>query len=574
MNAVRGIKGNPPNENQFYPVSVSDVITVSEEEVTEDNDPSFGPFIQLTFHPTFLHLLQEFYGIVNFIDDSFTAGGLANKPDEFASDYEAQQKISSVLGLLPEHANDTGLSFVLARYWKIARNHTAVFGVKDDYVDAFKQINREQPNNIINLFTEYGTHYISDISEGDFIYQVYVYERHVFEEIDQEYPDDPNHRFGLLTSVFRGYTKPRVLLPDGQYTGYTKHVGTILAASQDLEFQDIEPLLYDDIYEIQSILIFVIKGSVARQTDKMTSLIEYIILNSIGTNVYSTEEMELQNAWEEVLKGAVFQIFDKGSSPGFRTIENDPLASNYEHFNPELVTKTATSYTSIVEATFDLADLDILNKDFVQDLLIVADTIELPAAASIHLPGSASIYLICRHFLSYSSGNAVPQIIVGSSASEPSVTIVASNFSGVMKLVSQHSGNHMTYIEGSVFITEKQDEEHFVVSDSSKELTHPWPSVTPEFYANVTSDYQSKWFVSAFLSGMDLLMMTVESVYTLQISSSTTIAQKSLKWIINTLAMAKHQTKLSSGLEVVLNRALLLHKMNPIHKVFFCLFQN
>ena len=564
MNAARGIKGDHSADNQFYPVEVSDVITVSGEDVADSDNQNFGPFIQLTFHSTFIDLLQEFYGTIEFVDDGFTAGGLVFNPDQLANDQDTQKKIANILGIEQEHVVDKGLSFVLARYWKYVSTHTATLNVKEEYVDDFKKINGSESSEIIAMFSQYGTHYVSNITEGDFIHQVYVYERSIFEMIDETYPDDPIYRFGYRSGYFREYTKLRRVLPDGEYTGYTEDVGDILAASKDSAFADIEPLLYDHVYEIQSILMFLTSNDIAEETKKMKSVIDFIALNSISNIVYTSDENEIQRDWERMVKGAIFQIFDEGSSPGFETVERDPLLSDYKEFNPDLVTRTATSYTSIVKATFNLGDIDILNEEYVTDLFIIADTLELPTKADIRLPGTTKIYLICRQFLSYSSGNNVPQIVLGSFGSEPSITIIASEFSGVMKVVLQQSKSHMTYVWGSVLVTETEDGEDSVASDSSRELTYPWPSVVPEFYTNSTIDHRTKWIANTFLNGLDLQMITVESVYQLQISSSTELAQKSLKWIINTLAVAKNESKLlTSGLELVLNRALLVDKMNP-----------
>ena len=530
---------------------------VSDQDSEQDEEAIFGPFIQLTFHSNFIELLHEFYGTITFVDDSFKAGGLVFKPYEFDDDFAAQQEIAHILGIQPEHTTDSSLSFVLASYKKIVSNLTATFDMKEDYVSDYKNLSRSEANDILSLFPKYGTHLISKISKGDFIYQVYVYERSVFDYIEENYPDDPLYRYGFFTSEFRSYTKPRVHLPDGTYTGYTKYVGNITAASQDPVFEEIRPKLYDDIYHINSILIFYIDISLPEKIKEMKSLIDHTELCSIAKLVYSAEENETQDAYEEVLKGAVFQVFDDGSSPEFETVEGDPLLTHYQYFNPNLVTKTATSFTAIVEVNFDLTDLDILNKQFVTDLLIVADTIELPMNAKVDLPGTQNVTLVCRQFTSFSTSNSIPQITV---SSEATFSIVASTFKGVMKLLTRHSKKYITYIGGSVFVTISEGNVH---SDTSKEFTYPWPSAIPDFYTSSPSDYREKWIVNTFLNGMDLEIITVESVYSLQITDSTAIAQKTLKWIISTLTVARNETELSTGLERILSRALLLDKMNP-----------
>ena len=573
-NVLRGIKGESPSSNQFFPVTTLDVIDVTDRQITDSDHNHFGPFLQLTFHSSFTSLLQQFYSIIQFADDTFEAGGIALQPG-FSEDSKAQKKIADVLGIKPEHTIDAGKSFVLARYWKTVHTHTATMSISKEYVSQFKNINRSQPDDIISIFSKYGTHFVSEYDEGDFIYQVFVYQRDIFEKIEHAFPDEPMYRFGWRGVYFRAFTEQRLSYPNNTIYGYSSYTGKILAASSDPAFKDIAPLLYDDVYGIDSIFMFLSHLTIYLKTNSMKSLIaSRSVLKSISNVVYSNKEEKLQKDWEEVLRGTLFQKFGSGSFPGFPQISYGTPLSFYRYFNPDLVTRTATSFASIIQAKFDLTDLKILNPAFVTDLFIFADVLEIPYNARIHLPGSDHIYLICRQFISHSHESIVPEIIVGNVHSEPNITIIASSFNGVMKLSSaKHAGSrHVTYVGGSVFENKLRDSVYTVISDTSKELQYPLPSIVPELYCDSNSkDCGSQRVGSSFLNGMELLIMTIETVYSLQVSDSTETAEKSLKWLIHTLGTARNETETSGELEVVLSRALLIEKMNPRLKGSFLL---
>ncbi len=573
-NILRGIKiplsGAGSNKmNQFLSPETSNLVTVNGNVKTEESaEPEFGPFIQLTFHRKISSLLQEFYsGLVQFGDDSFKAGGLVMQPG-FAEDTNAQAELAGVLGIRQQDLTDPTKSFVLARYWKTVRTHTArSVSFNDNYnIENFRSIDRSQPDDIIPMFSQHGTHYVSGYSEGDFIHQVFVYGNSIFDQIQPAFPDESLYRWGWKGYYFRAFTKPRVILPDGGITGYCDYVGDILAASGDQAFGQIEQYMIDDTYGIKSIFTFLTKYSLALKADKMKTVIPIkSVLNSLSSIVYSGNENDSQKAWNDVLNGAVYQLYGSVSSPEFDSVDQQVSLSFYKYFNPDLVTQTATTYTSIVQAKFDLTELKINNPAFINELFIFADILELPANATVKLPGTTKIYLVCREFISH-SGTSVPEIKVGSQDSSPEVIVIASSFKGVMRLSFEtQTPSHVTYLGGPVLKTVRNnDGTYTVVSEHSKEIKYPLPSVVPNLYAELDSGaYESTWLANSFLNGMELLAMTIETVYSLQIGETTKIAQESLNWLISMLIAAGNETVLTGDVEVVLSRALLLQRMNP-----------
>ena len=542
---------------------VNDLIQLKDFKRNMNNNSYFGPFIQITFHSDFDSLLQEFYGSTEiFADDSFNAGGLVRQPD-FASDTSAQLQLASMLGILPNHTTASELGFVLTRFWKVVSQYEAYVSINEKYVDEFMNIDRNQSENILSLFSKYGTHYLSEYTEGDYIYQVFVYQKDVFDFVESNYPDDKSYRNGLNSVQFRYYTKERKILPDGSIGGFTEYVGDILAASGDPALERIIPSLFDRTYQVFSILMIATSEELWNETKSLKKTIpSKTRLGSISEIIY-TEKKVVNNpyqAWNGVLRASIFQKFDSSSSPGFYPVSEAPKLQYYSPFNPELVTSTATSFTAILQDSFDLSDLKIINPKFVTDLFIIADIIELKRNADVKLPGSNSVYIICTEFVSNASDSIVPKISIGNSHNSPKFTLIVDSFKGTLEL--SDNKDRVTVSDGTIFETVAVESGSFsIVSNPLVRL--PLPTSVPELYTLQSIDYRDMWLARSFLNGLHLLTTRVETMYSLQLDDSVEIAKESLDWMILTLTTAKNETVLSADLEVLLSRLLLLKKLIP-----------
>ena len=561
-----GIKGNS-FDDKFFPVSVTDLIEIKKIKSEQIDYQYFGPFIQISFHSDFENLLQEFYGTTRFGDDTFEGGGLILQPN-FDNDTIAQSNIASMLGILPEHTKDPELGFVLMRYWKSIRTQEAkVSAVNRNYLEEFMNIDRNEPDIILNMFSKYGTHFVSKYTEGDFIYQVFVYLKEDYDEVEEEFPDDPDYLFGIYGILFRKYTKIKTILPDGQVTGYSHYVGDILAASKDPVLSNIVPLLYDNVYRVYSLLMFLTDSAIFDETKEMETVVPTIIeLSSVSKRVYTRRLMPSKSqAWDSVLKASIYQKFGSLSSPGLQSVGEEAVIEYYSSFNPDLVTSTATSYTAIVQDTFDLTELKIINPDYVTDLFIFADILQLQNSAKAFLPATNTIYLICREFISNSSGSTVPEISVGNGNSVPEIKLIASSFKGTLKITyNSNIQSHITVSDGTVFETVVNEDGNFtVISNPNFHLELPIPSVVPELYVVDPLEYREIWLANSYLNGLQLLAITIETVYSLLVEDSIEAAKESLNWMIMTLETAKNETNINDDLEIVLSRLLALKKLYP-----------
>lgn len=284
-------------------------------------------------------------------------------------------------------------------------------------------------DKITELFSEYGSHYVSGYEIGDLIYQVFVYDKEIGSKDILKFPfQDPAYSFGPKSYAFRQLTQPR----KGD-TGFSREAGRILSASGDAALKNIIPKLKDDIYRVAaSIFMFPVSPSADKMTDTLTKTIPIRVFFKPIVNKLLTTESPSKSTWNGVLSATVFQKFGKASLPNFPTTQSLNVEGFYGSFNPDLVTSTATNYFTITQVNFKLDDFVVSDPKFVTHLFIYADVLEISETAQLRLPGSRKIFLV----------NKVPEIIVGSHAnSELIIKIIAKRFRGILKLPNPRMAN-------------------------------------------------------------------------------------------------------------------------------------
>ena len=333
--------------------------------------PYFGGSIQLSFHSDFSELLDGFLDIWKFNRQSYQPGAFSKQPN-FSQDDEAQNNIAELLGIPKNYTTMPNKGFVLARYWKVVREEELQnpISATSSIIEQDLQV-AENENDVIELFAKYGTHFLSGYTEGDCIYQVFVYDKEVYGDVMEQYPQTEAYLFGIYVYNFRFFTKPRYTDPDTDLTfGYSEYVGKILALSQDPSFENIRPYLADNLYDVQeSIFKFVTDISVISMTNSMTTTIK-LELKFDTILSYAVTDSTLQRYWNETLMVSTFQKFGRDSSPNFQAVSVESFSSYMQTFNPDIVTSTAASYSAII-LTFMTSQFSILNLSQISSSLLM-----------------------------------------------------------------------------------------------------------------------------------------------------------------------------------------------------------
>ena len=425
----------------------------------------------MTYHPDERDLIKTFLSIWHFEDETRDAAAFTYQPTSTTASQSSMRSYAQLLGITPD--NMVGKSHVLARYWKNIRK-TTMTNADFSNLTSSAVSSDATSDKITELFSEYGTHYVSGYEIGDLIYQVFVYDKEIGSKDILKFPfQDPAYSFGPKSYAFRQLTQLR----KGD-KGFSREAGRILSASGDAALKNIIPKLKDDIYRVAaSIFMFPVSPTADKMTDTLTKTIPIRVFFKPIVNKLLPTESPSKSVWDDVLSATVFQKFGKASFPNFPNTQSLNVEGFYGSFNPDLVTFTATNYVTITQVNFKLDDFVVSDPKFVTHLFIYADVLKISETAQVRLPGSRKIFLVCREFVASSCGNKVPEIIVGSHAnSEPVIKIIAKRFRGILKLTQSKNGKHYTYANEYVCKTVKDSNlsgQFTVKEENTKKLLYP-----------------------------------------------------------------------------------------------------
>ena len=532
-----------------------------QHETTQSEITYFGDFIQVTYHPDERDLIKTFFSVWHFEDETRDAAAFTYQPSSTTAPTNSMDSYAQLLGITP--GNMVGKSYVLARYWKKISTTTMTNG--DFSTLASTAVSSDASSDKITaLFSEYGTHYVSGYEVGDLIYQVFVYDKEIgSEEILKFFPfQDETYSFGPKSYTFRQFTQPRK-----GARGFSLEAGRVLSASGDTALENIIPKLKDDIYKVTaSIFMFPVNPAADQMTDTLTREIPIrLFFKPIVSKLLMTESPS-KSKWNDVLSATIFQKFGAASLPDFPSVQSLNVEGFYGSFNPDLVTSTATNYVTIIQMNFKLDEFVVSDPTFVTHLFIFADVLQISETAQLRLPGSKKIFLICREFLALSSGNKIPEIIVGSHEnSEPVIKIIAKSFRGILKLTQFKTGKHNTYANEYVYKTVEDpnlNDQFTVKVDNTKKLLYPDKQTAAELYDTDGTSHEARWLHQSFVNSFELTVTSLECILTVRASSqSVETASVSLAWVTETLTRsAKESSPLTPNLEMVLGRALLIGK--------------
>ena len=505
-----------------------------QHETTQSDIKYFGDFIQVTYHPDERDLIKTFFSVWHFENETRDAAAFTYQPSSTPAPSSSMDTYAQLLGITP--GNMVGKSYVLARYWKKI-NTTTMTNADFSNLASNAVSSDATSDKITELFSEYGTHYVSGYEMGDLIYQVFVYDKEIgSKDIVKFFPfQNPTYSFGSKSYTFRQFTQPR---KDAK--GFSLEAGKVLSASGDTALEDIIPKLKDDVYKVAaSIFMFPVNPAADQMTDRLTKEIPIRLFFKPIVNKLLMIDSPSKSKWNDVLSATIFQKFGAASLPNFPSIQSPNVEGFYGSFNPDLVTSTATNYVTITQMNFKLDEFVVSDPTFVTHLFIFADVLQISETAQLKLPGSKKIFFVCREFLALSSGNKVPEIIVGSHQnSEPVIKIIAKSFRGILKLTQFKTGKHYTYANEYVYKTVEDpnlNDQFTVKVDNTKKLLYPDKQTAAELYDTNGKSHEARWLHQSLVNSFELTVTSVESILTVRASSqSVNTASESLDWVTET----------------------------------------
>eukprot|EP00118_Oscarella_pearsei_P029125 m.3730 g.3730 ORF g.3730 m.3730 type:complete len:1734 (+) comp9731_c0_seq2:710-5911(+) len=528
--------------------------------------PGFENYVELVFCADTKALFEAAFELWT-VESNFSAGAMNKQPNDEDSWY--YETMAVVLGILPQHfelTNDYG--FVLSRIRKMSLEQTFTnvdFG--SAISDAASGLSGDSSQEFLDFFSEYGSHYVSKIITGDLFFQVFVYEREVYEDIIERYNvDNILYTHGPFVSNYQVHTAPRECTEVG-CSGYTLFQGNLQAASSDSALSEIRNILVDDLFAEGPSCLELMSVSKREEVNDLLTKEDavYVTLTSLR-GLLSSENVTAM--WDSLLGTGILQKY--GPAAGYQLQSPTPpkVDETYSSFTYDIVSRIATSHMTFAQQYVNLKDVadEIIDPEFVDTVFIFADIVQFDG--TIDFPGFNHIYIVCNEMFSYSKNSATPaKLVVGRhSTSEPEFLLFAQRHSGSFQL--QVVPTQKTYTFFEQYPVETVDDPISVGETTVRIVVEKMPvnptcQAEPRFYDRSSTYPPEMWLADNFVYGMHSLIVALETVMRCGSSESDILlAQQCALWIVRTLNESHQYDEncLDAELQELYSRALVLVK--------------
>lgn len=378
------------------------------------------------------------------------------------------------------------------------------------------EVSQEDAQGYLDLFAQQGTHYISKVTQGDVIFQVYAMPKDRFDRIQKIYVDQKEKLSGPDAVLFKQYTTNA---KTGAY-GYVNEYGNILSFSQSGELAGtLKKGFWKEktFAETNSIFgAFQNDGPINLQTLNQKFTDTTTILTELTSLTLFLEHSRKQ-IWKRVFKAAAVQIFRSAVQPHFRNYCNYDLRDKLRQNEiPGFLSTIATPYINTYKTGLDLSTLEFVAADEVKSFTLYGNYLYDGKGRPISLPGED--ILVSGQVFSLETDTYITTVQVDDKALK-SFTICSQRFFGGLQVQNTSNNSHYTLVDGLRYqsTTDGPDKRFYVKIDDDVRK--------PPKVENLNRLKQSLQFNYAFVEG------NLNSIPQNEKTSLTGFLRESLSWI-------------------------------------------
>ena len=262
--------------------------------------------------------------------------------------------------------------------------------IRPDTLEALKKLEKQKmtPTDVtmdaakgyLDFYETYGSQFVSSITTGDSIFQVFTYGASAFQEIQKSYEKYPETFSGDLSCFFVTFTVPRSKTDE---SGYTAAAGKICIASED---EEMKKSLKDGLWRDER---FSRTDSVLapyhydREKGVNTTFKKVVPISFELTSLSIFAEYYRMLTWHRVFKGVMYAKYANGFGVAPYFSNNCPydLDTIFKDSNPMgsdgLLSTLCTPSVNIMQEKIDIEALDVMFPKMVKEFTIFANAIKV-----------------------------------------------------------------------------------------------------------------------------------------------------------------------------------------------------
>lgn len=315
-------------------------------------------------------------------------------------------------------------------------------------------ITEKQAKDYMDFFYDFGTHFVSSLYFGDYIFQVFAYSIENFEIVKNAYKNDCidgeiNGNFALSYSYYTG----RKLVAE---------YGKIVIKSGDPELEkSLENNEWIDERYAKGNSIFT--AFTKRNVTQNMFLSQFKRVVPIGfelTPLNRFIEIFRSFSWQRILKGALLERYGDSVEFSVPRLKNDCWDFAFEDSEDELLSKVETALVQDssceIKISRNILDVEKLEMKKAKSLVLLSNVLKVPDNAIISLPGclvSILSYLVDTA----KESRKAPHLIVSDKAFE-GFELINGKMCGMLWVENQSATKHYVIIDGFCFEEGIKDE--------------------------------------------------------------------------------------------------------------------
>ena len=318
--------------------------------------------------------------------------------------------------------------------------HFSVHSDKDDIA----QLKADDANAYLDAFSNWGTHFVSSVTVGDHIIQVFAYDAERFERVKQPYKDPDNKLSGPTAINFQYFTTDA---STGHF-GYVSEYGKLLCLSNSNTFKQSQQAgewiesfwsKHDSVFQA-----FTENSKVSLDNLNKRFTEQAPVMVKLGPLTTFTEYKRTA-VWRRVLKGALSTVFGDSVNVGFSKFDTTDYSQILPEDQPGVLSTIASPTINVFKSRLDLAQMQLVAQNEVESFITFGYVVAACSDKPMSLPGT-SVQLFGYTLDMRTIGN--PNVITLTDQGYDGITIGCDKFLGAASFRNAAGSKHMVVVDG------------------------------------------------------------------------------------------------------------------------------
>ncbi|RWW91708.1 hypothetical protein [Flavobacterium cerinum] len=330
----------------------------------------------------------------------------------------------------------------------------AVNSLNEMFSDSTGKLNATNAKEFINSYNTVGTHYVSKITAGDRIFQVFAYNSKTFVELTNAFnasSEGKGYVDGIEANSFQYYTTP-FNSSTGVELGYVTQLGNINIVSSDSVFQNsLKAGLWNDANRAHGNSIFSAFNNPEKiQLTDFKSVVRVSFeLTPIGNLIPVDKSEKGRNYWNRLFKGAMLQKYGHNIRVTYPT-QNSYQWKNLLSNSGAWVSTIATPSVNVYDGHLALDKIQLTNREIVKDFSSWSVVME-SQKSSTPIPGEA--ISLFSYLIDTTGPDAPPSIELSSKTAFNNIKMACGEMDGALTIGYTNATEQKTVIDGIVLIS-------------------------------------------------------------------------------------------------------------------------